>query len=190
MAAARDSGPAEPDDDLDALTWAGDEDRARRGVRTAREERAGRFAAEESDRPDDDDLDDDDEPEPADADADAAAPDRTGGPRDAQHDPGALAAAAAPAGAASRALTIASALVYLALTVGWILAVQLTSGGTDVLSALLWQFGEFLAIAAPPLWFVAVRVLVPPGRLGVRVAWLLLGAGLLLPWPLLPVVLP
>jgi hypothetical protein len=79
--------------------------------------------------------------------------------------------------------------VYLALTVGWILGVQYTgSGSTDLATEVLWQFGEFTAIVAPPLWFGATLTLTRAGRLVTRVGWLTLGAGLLVPWPLLPLL--
>jgi hypothetical protein len=85
-------------------------------------------------------------------------------------------------------LTGLFALLYLALTVGWILASGYTSAGTsDLVAQVLWQFGEFTAIIAAPLWF-GTTVLLTPWRLGVRVGWLALGLGVLLPWPLLPVV--
>lgn len=156
----------EPDDDLDALTWAGDEDRARRGVRTARDDRPGVSGRDDEDS--------------------RAGADRSRLESDANVDEPEV---APPGGPVATLVTALGAVVYLALTVGWVLAVQLTAGGTDVVSAVLWQFGEFLAIAAAPLWFVAVQTLVPRRRVGVRAAWLLLGAGLLLPWPLLPTVL-
>ena len=79
--------------------------------------------------------------------------------------------------------------VYLALTVGWILAVQYTgSGSTALLTEVLWQFGEFTAIVAAPLWFGAALTLTRDGRPVARAGWLALGAGLLVPWPLLPLL--
>jgi len=80
-------------------------------------------------------------------------------------------------------------IVYLALTVGWILSVQYTgSGSTDLATEVLWQFGEFTAIVAAPLWFGATLTLTRAGRLVTRAGWLALGAGLLVPWPLLPLL--
>jgi len=155
------------DEDLDALSWAGDEDRESRGVRTARGERARAASA-------------------------AAA--RAEGEGAAAAEPLPVAsetAAARPARSpAESALTALGAVLYLVLTVGWILAVQVTgAGSTEIVEQVLWQLGEFLAIAAAPLWFFAVQTLAPAGRLGVRAGWLALGLGLLLPWPLLPTVL-
>ncbi len=90
-------------------------------------------------------------------------------------------------GGATRALTVLFGAAYLALTVGWILAVQYTgSGSRDLPTELLWQFGEFTAIVAAPLWFATTLVLTRGGRLAQRLGWFALGAGLLLPWPLVP----
>lgn len=84
-------------------------------------------------------------------------------------------------------VTALGAILYLAWTVGWILGTGFTSAGTaELLPQLLWQFGEFTAIIAAPLWF-GVTVLLTE-RAGVRAAWLLLGLGVLLPWPVLPLV--
>ena len=56
---------------------------------------------------------------------------------------------------------------------------------TDLLGELMYQFGEFLAIAGPALWFVAVIVLgrdLAPGR---RIRWHLVGLVVTAPWPIL-----
>lgn len=56
---------------------------------------------------------------------------------------------------------------------------------TDLLGELMYQFGEFLAIAGPALWFVAVIVLgrdLAPGR---RIRWHLIGLVVTAPWPIL-----
>jgi hypothetical protein len=172
---ARDAAPGrapdpDPDvdpDDAEALSWAGDDDRGQVGPR-----RRSRDAAAESD---------------AVADAGAVVePDDTvlaGDELDA-----AIGPRSAPASAAARAVTAAFAAVYLALTLGWLLSVQSTTAGTaDLLTQVLWQLGEFFAIAAAPLWFFAVTSLT--ARAVVRTGWFALGAGVLLPWPLLVVVL-
>jgi len=92
-------------------------------------------------------------------------------------------------GPAQTLLTGFFGLAYLAITIGWILGVQYTgSGSTDLTTEVLWQFGEFTAIVAAPLWFGATLTLVPAGRLVTRAGWLALGAGLLVPWPLLPLL--
>lgn len=78
-----------------------------------------------------------------------------------------------------------SGVLYLAVTVGWIYSVQLTSApSTQLFSEIAWQFGEFTAMVAAPIWFAAVMTLTR-GRLGLRLGWFALGLGLLLPWPVL-----
>ena len=85
-------------------------------------------------------------------------------------------------------ITLLFGLLYLALTVGWILGTGYTSAGTtQLLPQLLWQFGEFTAIIAAPMWF-GTTVLLTPWRLGVRAGALALGLGVLLPWPVLPLL--
>lgn len=91
----------------------------------------------------------------------------------------------APGARGRSVATAVFALPYLAITVGWIFAVQqLTSGSTSLFGEILWQFGEFLAILAAPVWFVATLTLSERRRPLVRVGWLALGLGLLVPWPL------
>lgn len=86
------------------------------------------------------------------------------------------------------AITGIFALLYLALTVGWIIGTGYTSAGVaDLLPQVLWQFGEFTAIIAAPIWF-GTTLLLTPERLGVRAGFLALGLGLLLPWPVLPLL--
>lgn len=82
--------------------------------------------------------------------------------------------------------TVVFGVIYLAFTIGWILSVQRTDAGTtDLLPQILWQFGEFTAIVAAPLWFGATVTLTREKRTLLRVGWLALGAGLLIPWPLI-----
>lgn len=99
----------------------------------------------------------------------------------------------APAGPPPRPgmapLTVLFAVLYLVLTVGWILGTGYTSAGSpDLWTQVAWQFGEFTAIIAAPLWF-GTTVLLTPWRLGLRIGWLALGTGVLLPWPVLPLLL-
>lgn len=94
--------------------------------------------------------------------------------------------AEAPGGRGRRIALVAFVIPYLARTIGWVLSVQqLDSGATDLLREILWQFGEFLAILVAPLWFAATLTLTRDSRPLVRVGWLALGLGLLLPWPIL-----
>ena len=99
-------------------------------------------------------------------------------------------AAATPRNIASAAATVLFAVVYLAIVVGWILSVQITgSTTTDLFSQVAWQFGEFVAIIAGALWYLAVLTLTPDARAVVRVGWFVLGVALLLPWPILLVLI-
>jgi len=91
-----------------------------------------------------------------------------------------------PGSGGRRAATVAFALPYLVLAVGWILSVeQLSSGARDLAYEIVWQFGEFLAMLAAPAWFAATLALTRGSRPLVRVGWLALGLGVLLPWPIL-----
>ncbi|MES1169926.1 MAG: hypothetical protein ABUL47_04480 [Leifsonia sp.] len=76
--------------------------------------------------------------------------------------------------------------IFLAYTVGWIIAVQGTGyAGTVPLGEIMWQFGEYLAIIASALWFGATTMLTRESRSLVRFGWLALGVVLLVPWPII-----
>ncbi|GAB3036597.1 hypothetical protein GCM10027052_13740 [Parafrigoribacterium mesophilum] len=75
--------------------------------------------------------------------------------------------------------------VYLLYTIGWFGAVlrnTLTLAG--LIPEVMYQFGEFLAIVAPALWFGAVLLLTRGRRPLTRVLWLLVGMVVLVPWPM------
>jgi len=75
---------------------------------------------------------------------------------------------------------------YLLFTIGWGIAVsRSTSGAQTILDEIMFQFGEFLAIAAAPLWFAAVFVLARDVRPAFRLILLVVGAVVLVPWPFL-----
>lgn len=103
------------------------------------------------------------------------------------------ATAASPADRRRSAVTAVTGLlagVYLAYSVGWILAVgTLQLQGATLLIEVMYQFGEFLAIVACALWFGAVMAFTRGGRPAVRLGWLALGALVLVPWPFLLAVL-
>lgn len=83
------------------------------------------------------------------------------------------------------AVAVVAGILYLAVTVGWIYSVQLTSSpSTELFGEVVWQFGEFTAMIAGPIWFAAV-IARTRGRVGLRFGWFALGLGLLLPWPVL-----
>ena len=72
--------------------------------------------------------------------------------------------------------------VYAICTVGWITTVLRSPTTLSSLPAeIMYQFGEFLAIALPALWFVTVLWL--ERRAQRRLLWLLIGVPLVLPWP-------
>ena len=99
------------------------------------------------------------------------------------------AAPATPTNLGRTAATVGFAVVYLGVVVGWILSVQITgSTATDLFSQVAWQFGEFVAIIAGALWYLAVQTLTSDSRTAVRVGWFALGVGVLLPWPILLVL--
>lgn len=91
----------------------------------------------------------------------------------------------APGGRGRRAATVGFAVPYLALTIGWIFSVQFFDSPAELFTAVLWQFGEFLAMLAAPLWFAATLALTRDSRPHVRVGWLALGTLVLLPWPVI-----
>ncbi len=74
--------------------------------------------------------------------------------------------------------------IFLIYTIGWI-TVVVTSGYTapDLLGEIMWQLGEFLAIASPALWFVTVMVLTRGRRPLARLLLLVLGLIVVIPWP-------
>jgi hypothetical protein len=74
--------------------------------------------------------------------------------------------------------------VYLLYTVGWVVTVQ--HAGTlavTPLEQLAFTVSEYLAIAAPALWFAAAIYLTRGQRPVVRLVWLVIGAVALIPWP-------
>lgn len=73
---------------------------------------------------------------------------------------------------------------YLLYVVGWVIAVQRdTYTQASMFAEIMYQFGEFLAIASPAVWFGAVLLLTRDSRAVARVSWLLAGLLLVAPWP-------
>jgi hypothetical protein len=89
--------------------------------------------------------------------------------------------------ATSSALLIAYGIIagaYLLYTVGWaIAATRLATGATTILGEFMAQFGEFLAIASPIVWFGAVLFLTRRRKPAVRLLWLVIGLLVLAPLP-------
>ena len=76
--------------------------------------------------------------------------------------------------------------VYLLYTVGWITSVTRTTLPVyDLLSGIMYQFGQFLAIASPALWFTAAVLLTRDRTPVVRLLWVVLGLVVVAPWPFL-----
>jgi hypothetical protein len=73
---------------------------------------------------------------------------------------------------------------YLLFTVGWVIAVgRISSGATTILAEIMFQFGEFLAIASPAVWFGATLLLTRHRKPTVRLLWLVVGLLVLAPIP-------
>lgn len=93
-----------------------------------------------------------------------------------------------PAGTSGGVLVVYGILAGITLIsmLTWISVIGAsTVSFTDLLGELMYQFGEFLAIVGPALWFVAVMVLgrdLAPGR---RIRWHLVGLVVTAPWPIL-----
>ncbi|MEY2848288.1 MAG: hypothetical protein RI885_953 [Actinomycetota bacterium] len=76
--------------------------------------------------------------------------------------------------------------VYLLYTVGWIVGVQRdTFTSTDLFFEVMYQFGEFLGIASPALWFALTLLLTRERAAVVRLAWLIIGMLVVAPIPFL-----
>jgi hypothetical protein len=78
--------------------------------------------------------------------------------------------------------------VYLLATIGWIVGgLRLRSAADYLVAPVAYQVSLWLAVAAPALWFGTVFWLTARARTWVRLAWLIGGAALLLPWPFIMV---
>jgi hypothetical protein len=74
--------------------------------------------------------------------------------------------------------------VFALYTVGWFTSVQRTAiVMSDSFAQVMYELGEALAVAAPPVWFAVVLVLTRDRKPNVRLLWLLLGLLLLVPVP-------
>jgi hypothetical protein len=81
--------------------------------------------------------------------------------------------------------------LYAVWTIAWVLAVVAapTQQSSSLLDAIMYQFGEFLAIVAAPLWFGIVWWLSAGAGTRPRLARLVAGLVVVFPLPLvLPVV--
>ena len=74
--------------------------------------------------------------------------------------------------------------IALLYSIGWFVAVQRdTFTQASLFAEIMYQFGEFLAIASPLIWIGSVLLLTRAARPLVRVALLIAGVLLLAPWP-------
>jgi hypothetical protein len=75
--------------------------------------------------------------------------------------------------------------MYLLYTVGWLVTTfnDNRKPFTDVLTEVMYQVGEYLAIASPAIWFLTVLALTRRSKPVVRLLVLVLGLFLLIPWP-------
>lgn len=74
--------------------------------------------------------------------------------------------------------------VYLLYTIGWVVGgIGMQLPVTFALPAALYQGALWLAVLAPALWFAAVLVATRGSKPWIRLAWLIAGALLLVPWP-------
>lgn len=77
--------------------------------------------------------------------------------------------------------------IYLLYTIGWAIVVARTTVTFFPLDSLFleicFRIGQFLSIAAAPLWFVSTLLLTQKRAWRSRLGWLLLGVFVLVPWP-------
>ncbi len=81
--------------------------------------------------------------------------------------------------------------LYAVWTIAWVLAIVAapTQQASSLLDAIMYQFGEFLAIVSAPLWFGIVWWLSADAGSRARLTWLVAGLVVVFPLPLvLPVV--
>jgi hypothetical protein len=94
------------------------------------------------------------------------------------------AAAAAPASSFLLVTYGILAGAYALYAIGWLASILRSTLTLDnLLSEIMYQLGEFLAIVAAPLWFASVFFLTRGRRPIVRLLWLLAGLVLLVPVP-------
>jgi hypothetical protein len=77
--------------------------------------------------------------------------------------------------------------IYLLYTVGWAIVVARTTVTffplDSVFLEICFRIGQFLSIAAAPLWFASTLLLTQKRAWRSRLGWLLLGVFVLVPWP-------
>ncbi|GMA27942.1 hypothetical protein [Arenivirga flava] len=72
--------------------------------------------------------------------------------------------------------------IYLLFTIGWVLSAR-QQPALDGLPGVMYVLGQWLAVAAPALWFGAALLLTRHRPAPVKLLWLVIGMLLLVPWP-------
>lgn len=138
----------------DALSWAGDDDRLTTGSpQSAKRDASGASSVKKP---------------------------RTKAPQEAAE------TAELPAGLSSAALIGFGifAGIYLLYSVAWLItALRNPTQIADALGNAMFQFGLWLSVAAPAIWFGAVLYLAKDKKVSTRLLYLLLGVAILIPWP-------
>lgn len=76
--------------------------------------------------------------------------------------------------------------VYLIYTIGWVVTVtRSTTTLPTLFGEIMFQLGELLAMASPAIWFAATIILTRDRKPIVRLALLLIGLVVIIPWPFL-----
>ena len=74
--------------------------------------------------------------------------------------------------------------IYLLFSVAWLItALRNPTQIADALGNAMFQFGLWLSVAAPAIWFGAVLYLGKDKKVATRLLFLLVGVAILIPWP-------
>ena len=74
--------------------------------------------------------------------------------------------------------------IYLLFSVAWLItALRNPTQIADALGNAMFQFGLWLSVAAPAIWFGAVLYVGKDSKVSTRLLWLLVGVLVLIPWP-------
>ena len=74
--------------------------------------------------------------------------------------------------------------IYLLYSVAWLItALRNPTQIADALGNAMFQFGLWLSVASPAIWFGAVLYLGKDKKVSTRMLFLLVGALVLIPWP-------
>jgi drug/metabolite transporter superfamily protein YnfA len=74
--------------------------------------------------------------------------------------------------------------IYLLFSVAWLItALRNPTEIADILGNAMFQFGLWLAVATPAIWFGAVLYLGKDKKVATRLLFLLVGVAILIPWP-------